>query len=147
MSHWGDMMRRSSGQLARTEDIIKCAVKVYEIGKGRKAPKWLAVPDDVMVQQFTVVLSSPDEDDLIWRFLPLAWSYKVGKRNVDEFYQMYDSFLNEAGDFTYNSNKKKTTEECEQKLLELRERVAKHNEEVSEKPFWSVDPFCRDAQP
>lgn len=60
---------------------------------------------------------------------------------------MYDSFLNEAGDFTYNSNKKKTTEECEQKLLELRERVAKHNEEVSEKPFWSVNPFCRDAQP
>ena len=42
MSHWGDMMRRSSGQLARTEDIIKCAVKVYEIDKGRKAPNgWL----------------------------------------------------------------------------------------------------------
>ena len=147
MSIWRDMHKRSLGIEERKENTLPCLVLYKVLGKGTKCPKWLSVPDYVRIQRIYMIFFTAEQK--IAGGVACAWSYRVGERNMDDFYVELTNLVEEFGDFTYNINEKgvwRLSDKSVKMKDELHKRVAKHNEEVSGRPFWSVDKYDKPLQ-
>ena len=148
MSVWGDIRKRGLGIETKEEDVFPCVLNPALDGQGTKLPKRFIVPGNIRVQRINFVLTKteitiPFKASNIIDFRPFAWTYKVGEKSIDGFFEMVNDIIDEYGDFTYIIKKKKAelTDTATKMLEELKKRIKEYNESVCGVPLWTVDPL------
>ena len=135
MSVWGDLRKRSSGEVTRREDYYPCKIELTIVGKGAKFPKRFALPDDVRYQRYSIVFYACDGELICAQFL--IWAYIVGHKTCNDFLLEYNRVLSENDGFPYivKDGDYQLTDKSEEAMDELLGFVKKNNESVCGKPM------------